>query len=182
MKKFLEKIFGKKNIEKNIYGNKNVNKKNSEIKEVNIKKLRKDAETLYGDRDFYCSEAVVKVVLDYFKPPFDETAIKLASGFPVGIGGSMCTCGAVNAGVMSIGMFFGRDKKGGSEVKKAMVLSKELYDKFTEKNKVACCKVLTHGKKLGSKEHIKHCVTMTGDVAEITGRILARELGYKIIG
>ncbi|MGL4567045.1 MAG: C-GCAxxG-C-C family (seleno)protein [Fusobacteriaceae bacterium] len=148
---------------------------------IRILTLRKEAETYYRNRDFYCSEAVVKVIADYFQAPLGDAAVRLASGFPVGIGGSMCTCGAVNGGVMAISMFFGRDQAGGKEVKKAMELSKELYDKFTKKHKVACCKVLTHGKKLGSSEHIDHCVEMTGELAEITGRILARELGYEII-
>ena len=148
---------------------------------IKIKELRGEAEQYYRNRDFYCSEAVVKVIKDAFNAPFGDEVIKLASGFPVGIGGSMCTCGAVNGGVMCISMFFGRDKAGGSEVKKSMELSKELYDKFTAKHKVACCKVLTKGKKLGSKEHIDHCVEMTGELAEITARILARELGYEIV-
>ncbi|MGL6121264.1 MAG: C-GCAxxG-C-C family (seleno)protein, partial [Fusobacteriaceae bacterium] len=150
-------------------------------KSIKILSLRKEAEEYYRRRDFYCSEAIIKVVVDYFDPPYDESVIKLASGFPVGIGGSMCTCGAVNAGVMAISMFFGRDKAGGTEVKKAMSLSKELYEEFTKKHKVACCKILTQGKKLGSSEHLTHCVAMTGELAEITGRILARELRYEII-
>ena len=148
---------------------------------IKILSLRKDAESLYRNGDFYCSESVVKVIKDYFNPPYGDDIIKLASGFPVGIGGSMCTCGAINAGVMCISMFFGRDQPKGKEVKNAMNLSKELYDEFTKKHKVACCKILTRGKILGSSEHIIHCVEMTGEIAEITGRILARELGYEII-
>lgn len=148
---------------------------------IRILSLRKEAEEYYRKREFYCSEAVVKVIADYFQAPLGDAAIKLSSGFPMGIGGSMCTCGAVNGGVMAISMFFGRDKAKGREVVKAMQLSKELYEKFTKKHKVACCKVLTHGKKIGSSDHIDHCVEMTGELAEITGRILARELGYEIV-
>lgn len=148
---------------------------------INILQLRREGEELYRNRDFFCSEAVIKVILNHFPNEFDDNVIKLASGFPVGIGGSMCTCGAVNAGVMAIGMFFGRNQSKGKEVKKTMLLSKELYEEFTKTHKVACCKVLTKGKELGSKEHLTHCVNMTGEVVEITGRILARELGYKIL-
>lgn len=170
MLKKLQNLFGKRE--------KKVLNKDGKIR---ILSMREEAEKYYRNRDFYCSEAVVKVIADGFNAPLGDAAIKLASGFPVGIGGSMCTCGAVNGGVMAISMFFGRDKAKGKEVKKAMELSKELYDKFTAKHKVACCKVLTHGKKIGSSEHINHCVTMTGELAEITGRILARELGYEIV-
>jgi C_GCAxxG_C_C family probable redox protein len=42
----------------------------------------------------------------------------MASGFPVGIGGSGCTCGAIAGGVMAIGMFFGRTSPKDQKVNK----------------------------------------------------------------
>lgn len=149
-----------------------------ENNEVDIQALRKKAEEYYRNRDFYCSEAVLKVLKDSFEAPYGDEVIKLASGFPVGMGNG-CTCGAVNGGVMAIGMFFGRGEAGGPEVKKSMELTKELQTKFTEKRKVCCCKVLTRGMDLGTKEHINHCIEITGELTEITAKILARELGYK---
>ena len=38
----------------------------------------------------------------------------MASGFPVGIGGSGCTCGAIAGGIMALGMVFGRKRSKGS--------------------------------------------------------------------
>ncbi|MEG0070131.1 C-GCAxxG-C-C family (seleno)protein [Cetobacterium sp.] len=146
--------------------------------EVNIKALREKAENYYKNRDFYCSEAVLKTLKDAFDAPYGDDIVKLASGFPVGMGNG-CTCGAVNGGVMAIGMFFGRGKAGGTEVKKSMELTKELQLEFTKKRKVCCCKVLTKGMELGSKSHINHCVEITGELTEMTAKILARELGYK---
>ena len=87
-----------------------------ENNEVDILALRKKAEEYYRNRDFYCSEAVLKVLKDSFEAPYGDEIIKLASGFPVGMGNG-CTCGAVNGGVMAIGMFFGRGEAGGPEVK-----------------------------------------------------------------
>ncbi|MCJ8342505.1 MAG: C-GCAxxG-C-C family protein [Cetobacterium sp.] len=158
-------------------------KKNLKIlnEEVDLNSIREIAEQYYMNGDFYCSEAVLKVVKDAFKAPYGDDIIKLASGFPVGLGGSGCTCGAVNGGVMAISMFFGRELPGDKKVKKSMDLTKELYDEFAKKYKVACCKVLTRGMTLGSSTHKNHCVTITGDLAVLTSRILARELGYKII-
>lgn len=157
-------------------------KKDEKIKiennEIDIMALRKKAEDYYSNGEFYCSEAVLKVLKDSFEAPYGDEVIKLASGFPVGMGNG-CTCGAVNGGVMAIGMFFGRDKAGASEVKKSMQLTKELQEEFTKKRKVCCCKVLTKGMEIGKKEHIKHCVEITGELTEMTARILARELGYK---
>lgn len=141
-----------------------------ENNKVDIKKMRMVAEDYYLDRKFYCSEAVLKTLKDGFEAPYGDEIIKLSSGFPVGMGNG-CACGAINGGVMAIGMFFSGEK--------AMELTKELQEKFLEKRKVCCCKVLTRGMKLGSKVHLKHCVTITGELTELTAKILARELGYE---
>nr|WP_307776496.1 C-GCAxxG-C-C family (seleno)protein [uncultured Cetobacterium sp.] len=147
--------------------------------EIDIVALREKAENYYKNGEFYCSEAVLKTLKDAFNAPYGDDIIKLSSGFPVGMGNG-CTCGAVNGGVMAIGMFFGRDEAKSSKVKKSMELTKELQEKFTAKRKVCCCKVLTKGMELGTKQHISHCVEITGELTEMTGEILARELGYKI--
>ncbi|WP_297406312.1 C-GCAxxG-C-C family (seleno)protein [uncultured Cetobacterium sp.] len=149
------------------------------IKEIDIKKLRKTAENYYANGEFYCSEAILKTLKDEFNAPFGDDIIKLSSGFPIGMG-SGCTCGAVNGAVMAIGMYFGRDTARSPKVKKAMALTKELQEQFTAKRKVCCCKVLTKGMDLGTPVHLKHCVEITGEVAELAGIIIARELGYKI--
>ncbi len=146
-------------------------------KNIDITAIREQAEQYYGEGDFYCSEALLKTIKDAFDAPFSDDIIKLASGFPVGMSNG-CTCGAVNAGVMALGMFFGRDKAKGEEVVKAMELTKELQEKFTATRKVCCCKILTKGMEFGSDIHMQHCITITGEVAELTAKILARELGY----
>ncbi len=144
---------------------------------IHVKDLRMEAEKLYANGDFYCSEALLKVIKDAFQAPFGDEIIKLASGFPVGMSNG-CTCGAVSAGVMAIGMFFGRDKAKGPEVANAMALTRELQEVFTNSRKVCCCKVLTRGMELGSPVHMDHCVGITGEVTEMTARIVGRELGY----
>ncbi len=154
--------------------------KKSNGKEIDIKALKERAEKYYRDGDFYCSEALLKTIKDGFEAPYGDEIIKLASGFPVGMSNG-CTCGAVSAGVMALGMFFGRENAKGSEVNKTMKLAKELQVKFTEKRKVCCCKILTKGMKLGSNTHMEQCIALTGEVTELTARIIARELGYKII-
>jgi C_GCAxxG_C_C family probable redox protein len=53
------------------------------------------AEEYYRSGDFYCSEAIVKTIKDEFQLPIPDAIIAAASGFPVGMGGSGCTCGAV---------------------------------------------------------------------------------------
>lgn len=73
---------------------------------VDIKnRIRKQAEDYYRQGDYYCSEAIIRTIRDEFKP---DNVIAMASGFPVGMGGSGCTCGALVGGIMALGLFFGR--------------------------------------------------------------------------
>ena len=72
--------------------------------------VRQAAEELYKTCQFNCSEAVIKAVRDYFCPEIPDFVIAMSSGFPVGMGGAGCTCGAVAGGQMALGLIFGREK------------------------------------------------------------------------
>ena len=142
---------------------------------VDVDRIRHRAEGYYRRGDFYCSEAIVKTIREEFGLGVSEEVVKLASGFPIGIGGSGCVCGAVVGGVMALGLFFGRTAPGDDRVKKAMALAQELHDRFREKHKRTCCRRLTRGMTLGSPEHLEQCISLTGEVAEETARIILRE-------
>lgn len=125
---------------------------------------------------FFCSEAVVKTIKDQFKLPVSDHIIAVASGFPVGIGGAGCTCGAVSGGVMALGLVFGRTEGKDKKINKAMGLSKELHDIFKEGHKTLCCRVLTKDLELGSSAHMNQCISFTGEVAEEVTKIIIREI------
>ncbi|HBK86235.1 MAG TPA: hypothetical protein DDZ53_09425, partial [Firmicutes bacterium] len=125
---------------------------------IDFAQVRATAEKYYRDGDFYCSEAVVKTIRDAFGLEFDDSVIAVASGFPQGIGGSGCTCGAVIGGVMALGMVFGRTQAKDERVNKAMALSKELHDQFRANHKSLCCRVLTKNLTLGTPEHLEQCI------------------------
>lgn len=149
------------------------------IKEVSIKKVKNDAEELFRSGQFYCSEAVVCSIKNNFKIDMPDEIIAMASGFPVGIGKSKCTCGAVSGGVMSLGYFFGR--KEGSNPQdprsvKTLELANELQAGFKKNHKVLCCSVLTKGMDMASGEHKKQCIAFTGEIAESAAKIIVREL------
>lgn len=146
------------------------------MKNVDLEQIKDTAEEYYRKGEFYCSEAIVKAIKDAFELDFSDDVIKMASGFPIGIGGSGCTCGAVSGGVMALGMVFGRKEGSDPKVKKAMELSAELHDRFREKRKFVCCKILTKGMELGTPNHKKQCVEITGEVAKITAEIILREM------
>lgn len=141
--------------------------------DVDLEKIRKIAEDYYRNGDFYCSEAVVKTIIDEFQIDISEDVIKMASGFPVGMGGMGCTCGALTGGVMAIGLVYGRSQGKDPKVNKAMELSAKLYQIFCERHKVSCCKVLTRGMEKGSPEHMEQCIAFTGEMAYEAAKIIA---------
>jgi len=100
----------------------------------------------------------------------------MAPGFPIGMGGSGCTCGAVVGGVMALGLFFRRTQPKDEKVQLTMKLANELHDNFKSKHKFLCCRILTKGMVLGSAAHMKQCICFTGEVAEETAKIIVREL------
>ncbi|MDF2484571.1 MAG: GCAxxG family protein, partial [Herbinix sp.] len=131
---------------------------------IDLRKIKTTAENYYRNGEFYCSEAIVKTVKDEFDFPISDEIVAMASGFPVGMGGSGCTCGAISGGIMVLGLFFGRTEPKDVKVNKAMELSKELHDLFRTRHKTLCCRVLTKNMTLGSPEHMEQCINFTGEV------------------
>ncbi len=142
---------------------------------MDLEKIRSTAEEYYRRGDFYCSEAVVKTIKDVFHLPVPDAVISAASGFPVGMGGAGCTCGALAGGIMALGLAFGRTAPRDSRVDKAMKLSRELHDIFRRQHKSTCCRKLTRYMIMGSSGQMKQCIAFTGEVVEETARIIARE-------
>ncbi len=149
------------------------------MSKINMNAIKTEAEQLYRDGDYFCSEAVIATIRKHFDPDMPEQAIAMGSGFPVGIGGCQCVCGAVSGGVIALGYFFGRVTPKDAKIQKAMALSKELHDSFQNNHKVLCCKVLTKGMELGSPVHMEQCIAFTGEVAAKTAEIIARELNLE---
>lgn len=59
-----------------------------------VENIRKTAENYYKNGEFFCSEAVVQTINDALGKPYPEAVVKLASGFPIGLGKAQCLCGA----------------------------------------------------------------------------------------
>jgi len=138
--------------------------------------LRKVAEEYYRSGQFYCSEAIVKTINDSFGLGYPDRVVRMASGFPIGIGGAGCSCGAVTGGVMAIGMVFGRNRPGDPGIDRCLGLARELHNLFASRHGCLCCRTLTHGMVLKSPEHMQQCIAFTSEVAEETAKIILREL------
>lgn len=136
-------------------------------KEELLDKVQAKAEELYRQGTFFCSEAVVQTINDLLGKPYDDKIVKLASGFPIGMGKAGCLCGAVSGGQMSLGMAYGRVE--GEPMQEIMFeKSKGLHDYIKDEYKSNCCRVITRqwaGDDFKSEGRKQHCITITGKVA-----------------
>ena len=146
-----------------------------EIKKIDAEKIKEKAEDYYRKLEYYCSEAIVQSFIDELDLSLPDDVIAMASGFPLGLGQSGCSCGAVTGGVMILGYFFGRRKPKDTKVFHAMKLAKELHDYFQDEHGSVCCKVLTKDLKFMSKEHMEQCISFTGEVAKKVAEMIKRE-------
>ncbi len=137
--------------------------------------LRRTSEELYRSGKFLCSEAIVYAFNEELGRPLQPEAVKLASGFPVGMGAlgtGGCTCGALSGGVMVLGMVYGRSEPG-TDAPLVLDKAKALHDWFLDDKGATCCRSLISGFEFGSPEHIDQCVAFTGDVAERVATMLS---------
>ena len=105
-----------------------------------------------------------------------DDAIAMSSGFPWGLGGGGCICGALAGGTMCIGYFFGRSTPGDAKVKRCFTLTNELHDFFKENCGATCCRVLTKGKEKNSPERKAQCTTFVALTVKKVAEIIIREL------
>jgi len=154
------------------------------LQEVNIEKVKEDAEEFYRNGTFFCSEAIVASIRKNLAPQMPEELIAAASGFPVGVGRSRCMCGAISGAVICLGYLFGRTQAGdGSRSEKCLKLANELQESFRKNHKgVLCCSVHTKGMDMASGEHKEQCISFTGEMAAKTAEIAARELNIPVTG
>ena len=145
--------------------------------ETLLDKIRIRTENLFMTNQLMCSEAVLRVLNQGLKGGLpSEIAVRITSGLPEGFGGSGCTCGALTAGVIALGLFLGRNGPGILNNRTVYTASKELHDHFKQKFGSTCCRVLTKKNELGKDYNFKLCARRTGEVAEMTARlILARK-------
>ena len=127
--------------------------------------IRQRAYNLMSTGRMMCSEAVLSVLnqgLGGDLPP--DIAMKVAAGFPEGIGGTGCTCGALTGGVISLGLFLSQGNAG--DRRKTMAASGQLLHDFKSRYGSTCCRLLI---KNGSSEfphHFEACCERGGWAAD----------------
>lgn len=149
--------------------------------QVSINKIATDAEDYFRE-GYFCCEAMMASIRDNFELDVPKEVIAMSSGMAVGAGRSGCICGALNGGILALGLFFGRTEQNGPKdprVVKCMEVTNELHGWFKEasgKNSV-CCRVLTKEFDMGKGEHKEQCIDYTGLCAGKVAEIVVRELG-----
>lgn len=129
-----------------------------------IDEVRKKAEGYFARGEFFCSEAVVHTINELLGWPYEKDVVRMASGFPIGLGKSGCLCGAVSGGAMALGMAYGREH-GEAMNDKMFPASKALHDHIRDMYKSTCCRVMIRDFEFTSPERKAHCVGITGEVA-----------------
>ena len=86
-------------------------------KELSVSKVRTDAEQYYRN-GYFCCEAVMASVRDNFDLDVPKEVIAMSSGMSVGAGRSGCMCGALNGGILALGMLFGRQNQTGLRIQR----------------------------------------------------------------
>ena len=122
----------------------------------------------YFNNGYSCSESMIKWAID--EGLVDENALSLATSFSGGMG-SGCLCGAVVGAQLIIGSQFGRNNKFGNE-NLAREKAREFIQKFVEKHKATCCRVLTRGMEFNSPYRKEHCTNMVDDCENIVKDLL----------
>lgn len=144
------------------------------VYEVDMDALQKDAVEIFHS-GFACSESVIYAIRKHFQLDWSDDVIAMSSGFPWGLGGGGCICGALAGGTMCLGYFFGRRTPGDPKIKKCFELTNELHDYFKETCGGTCCRVLTRGMEKNSPERKAQCTRFVEVTVKKVAEIVLRE-------
>lgn len=142
--------------------------------DVSIEEIQNDAVYIFQN-GFACSESVIYAMNKNFELGMTDSAIAMSSGFPWGLGGGGCICGALAGGVMCLGYIYGRNKPGDDAFFKCQELTKELHDYFKENCNGTCCRILTKGMEKNSPERKQHCIGIVKLTVKKLAEMILRE-------
>ena len=119
-------------------------------------------------KGFTCAEALMYTLNKYLNLNLDEKTFSMCSGFPWGLGGGGCICGALAGSSMIIGTKYGRKSFNETRDDKCFPINKELYDEFKKQNGGTCCRVLMHGLDRDDPKRKEYCSNYVKNALKIT--------------
>lgn len=146
---------------------------------ISMEQLEKDAVDIFY-QGFACSESVIYAIRKNFEIDLSDDAIAMSSGFPWGLGGGGCICGALAGGTMCIGYFFGRRTPGDPKIQRCFELTKELHDFFCESFGSPCCGKQIKGFDMDAPERKSKCANIVACTVKKTASIILTELEKNI--
>ena len=126
----------------------------------------------YFNNGYSCSESMIRWAID--EGLASEDLLPAATSFSGGMGVG-CLCGAIAGAQMVIGSQFGRDNIYGNE-NLARAKAKELAQRFMEKHKATCCRVLTRGMEFSGPNRKAHCTNMVDDCQRLVEELIKVEV------
>jgi len=149
------------------------------VQSVSLSKIREDADYIFHN-GFACSESVIYAIRKNFELEMSDDAFAMSTGFPWGLGGIGCICGAVAGGAMCIGFVFGRRTPGDPCASNCQKLTKEFGQAIRDKFSATCCgKLISNFEDLNSPGRKARCADIVAFSVTEVAHIICRELGIK---
>ncbi|MDD3206532.1 MAG: C-GCAxxG-C-C family protein [Lachnospiraceae bacterium] len=131
---------------------------------------KKELAIVNHDKGYNCCQAVACAFANELGVP-ESTLFKAGEGFGLGMGCMECTCGAVSGAVMVAGFKNSTANLEGEKSKGATYqLSKEIVQKFEDKNGALLCKDL---KGIESGKVLRSCSGCIEDATALAEEVLA---------
>ena len=142
---------------------------------INYTKLKEEAVHVFYN-GFACSESVIHALRKVLELDIPDDAIAMSTGFPWGLGGAGCLCGAVAGATMCLGFLFGRREPNDPIIGRCHQLTKEFADNFNEKFGACCCgRLIASYEDRNSPERKDFCRGLVEFAVCDAARIIARE-------
>ncbi|MCF8010707.1 MAG: C-GCAxxG-C-C family protein [Clostridiales bacterium] len=119
----------------------------------------------YFKEGYNCAESIIKTFRPLVAPEFDESILRMFSGYGGGYGHAGCSCGALASSIAVIGMLKGRESAQGDR-DTIYDLARQFHDRFEDRFGATCCRIL-NPHPYDSIEHLKNCLKITGNTAKM---------------
>ncbi len=148
------------------------------VQSISLSKIREDADYIFHN-GFACSESVIYAIRKNFELEMSDDAFAMSTGFPWGLGGAGCICGAVAGGAMCLGFVFGR-RNPGEPISDCHRVTKEFAQAIRAKFGATCCgKLISNFEDLNSPGRKAHCSDIVAFTVTEIAHIICRELDIK---